>query len=522
MSNATPSSQSIILKTIQVGANTFLSRIFGLAREILLLRLLGVGVLADAFNTAFMLPNSLRKIFAEGALTSAFVPTFIHTLKKDGKRPANGLMTLCFVVFESLLLSLCIIVMCFPRATIKLLAPGYSESTAQAAIPLLQILMPLIFFISSSALFAGALNSVGHFFVPAFAPVIINVSFLIGILGCLYYNYSITFLCWAIIIGTAVQCLMHAWAYFYCGFSFERFTHETLTSFKSMLTKFLFCFMSNSVMEVGLFVDQQFASYLPTGSVTLIKYAHRLMGIPLGVFAVAFTTILLPHFTKVTMDNPEKIEFYLNQSLKFVLWITLPATIIMMFFSQEVFLTLFASFSSKFPIARLPEAGAILAAFLSGLMFFSLNKIFTTLFFALHNTKIPTLVTSLGTVVNIIANYLLVGKFGAPGLAFATSFGGLFQTILFAYLLESYTSYRIHYKALAQFALRYLIIIMISLSTHYALYKKCYLYIDGLEKPFFISGIGFWLWVGPLILMVYVWLYAMRRWTDKNIYFLGK
>ena len=94
MNNPPSSSCSIVLKTIQVGANTFLSRIFGLAREILLLRLLGVDALADAFNTAFMLPNSLRKIFAEGALTSAFVPSFIHTLKKDGKAPANALMTL--------------------------------------------------------------------------------------------------------------------------------------------------------------------------------------------------------------------------------------------------------------------------------------------------------------------------------------------------------------------------------------------------------------------------------------------
>lgn len=521
MNNRHSSSSSIVLKTIQVSANTFLSRIFGLAREILLLRLLGVDALADAFNTAFMLPNSLRKIFAEGALTSAFVPSFIHTLKKYGKSPANALMTLCFIAFESFLLLLCIIVMIFPRATIQLLAPGYAEATAQAAIPFLQILMPLIFFISSSALFAGALNSVNHFFVPAFAPVIINVSFLMGILGCLYYGYSITFLCWAIILGTVVQCAMHAFAYFYYGFSLEQFTGETIKTFRSMLTKFLFCFMSNSVMEVGLFVDQQFASYLPSGSVTLIKYAHRLMGIPLGVFAVAFATILLPHFTRVKMDNPEKIEFYLNQSLKFVLWITVPATAIMMFFSQEIFLTLFASFSSKFPIHRLPEAGAILAAFLSGLTFFSLNKIFTTLFFALHNTKIPTVVTSLGTVINIIANYILVGTYGAPGLAYATSLGGLFQTLLFMYLLGTYTPYRIHYKGLWHFMYRYIIMIFIAIGIYRPLYTLCYTYMNNLGKPFFITGLGFWFWAGPLIVLGYLFLYAMRKWVDKDIYFLG-
>jgi putative peptidoglycan lipid II flippase len=513
-------SKSILAKTIHVGASTLISRIFGLAREILLLRFLGMGFIADAFDTAFMLPNSLRKIFAEGALTSAFVPSFIQSFKTEGKSSANALTTLSFIVFESLLLVICAIVMCFPYATIHMIAPGYSPAKIEATIPLLQILMPFIFFISSSALLSGALNAIHHFFIPAFAPVILNCAFLVGILGCLYYDYSITFLCWAIMAGGFLQCVMHFIAYFYYGFSFRKYDAHTISTFKSMLTKFLFCFLSSSVMEIGLFVDQGFASYLPDGTVNLIKKSHRLMGIPLGIFAVAFSTILLPYFTKTKIDNPEKIEFYLNESLKLVLWVTLPATIIMIFFSEEIFLTLFAYFSSKFSIDRLPEAGMILSAFLSGLLFFSLNKILTTLFFALHNTKVPTIVTSLGTLVNICANYLLVHTWGATGLAAATSIGGMFQTILFIYFLHAQYAYRINYKVLLNLSIRYCIVMSGTLTALYYLYKKCFVTIQTLHIPFFIIGPGFWLWVGPLILVAYGVFYMTRRWIGSEIYFL--
>lgn len=520
MNNSTSQSFSIIKKTIQVGANTLISRIFGLTREILLMRFLGIGIMADAFTTAFMLPNSLRKIFAEGALTSAFVPTFVQSFKVKGKDSANSLMTLSFLIFESILAVLCIFIVINARKTILLIAPGYSQAQVEATIPLLQIMMPLIFFISSSALLAGALNSVNHFFIPAFAPTLLNTFFLLGIGGCLYFNYSVTFLCWTIMAGGAIQTLMHILGYFYYGFSFESFNKETIKTFQSMLVKFLLCFMSNSVMEIGLFIDQLFASYLPAGSVTLIKYAHRLMGIPLGVFVVAFSTILLPYFTRKNIDEPEKLEFYLNEALKLVLWITLPITLIMIFFAEKTFLTLFASSSSKFPVERLAEAGSILAAFLSGLIFFSLNKIFSTLFFALHDAKTPTIVTSLATLLNIAGNYLLVGKLGAAGLALATSLCAAFQTLLFAYLLHNCYSYRIHYKALLRFIMCYTLIIIPTFIGALLLYMLITKYIHYLGYPFFIKGIGFWFWVGPIIMLCFIVFYMTRKYVDKNMYFL--
>ena len=347
--------KSILKKTLEVGGNTFVSRIFGLAREILLMRYLGIGALADGFTTAFMLPNSLRKIFAEGALTAAFVPSFITIFKKEGKQQANSLTTLSFLVFESILLVFCALIMWKAHATIRFITPGYSESQIIAAVPALRILMPFIFFVSTSALLAGALHSVHHFFVPAFSPVLLNAVFIGALIICTQNLLPVEYLCWAILLGGLAQCLLHVFAYFREGFSFEWWNAKTLYYFSHIMGKFFLCFLSMSVMEVNLFIDQRFASFLEVGSVTLLKYSNRFMGIPLGVFAVAFSTILLPHFTRLKMEKPEELNFYLIESVKLVFWVTIPAAILMGYFSSEIFQTLFASVSSNFPADRVFE-----------------------------------------------------------------------------------------------------------------------------------------------------------------------
>src|SRR5258708_10735980 len=161
------SQKTILKKTIQVGSSTLLSRFFGIVREILMVRYLGAGGLSDAFLTAYKFPNSLRKIFAEGALSAAFIPTVVQTLKHGDKNAIAGLMSLAFLVFEGTVLALCALIMKHAEQVIGFIAPGFSEQQIIQTIPMVHILMPFIFFISSSALLAGALQAVGHFFIPA-------------------------------------------------------------------------------------------------------------------------------------------------------------------------------------------------------------------------------------------------------------------------------------------------------------------------------------------------------------------
>lgn len=518
--------KSILKKTFQVGGNTLVSRFLGLAREILLMRFLGVGVVADAFTTAFMIPNSLRKLFAEGALTAAFVPTFVTLFHKGGKEKANELMSLAFLFFEGLLLALCVLVVWQPEYTITLIAPGFSSEQLAATIPCLRILMPFIFFISTSSLLAGALQSVNQFFIPAFCPVLLNITFIGGILACLAYGLSVEYLCYAILFGGFLQIVLHVISYFSLGFSFKMPTMETTHSFLQMLTKFLFCFLSMSVMELSLIIDQRFASYLAVGSVTLIKYTSRFMGIPLGVFAVAFSTILLPHFSKVNLIDPKRLHFYLAESMKFVFWVTIPATIIMGYLSENIFVTLFVSSSKKFPVALIPEAGHLLLAFLMGLFFFSINKILFNLYYSFHDTRYPMIIAAAATVMNVGANYLLVGSLGTIGLALGTCISGITQTVLSLFFLKYKHNFELHLKEFFEFALRYsiqLIIVLLPLYWGYKAVHQAVIHACGTSTKatfFFIESFGFWLWTMPLIASAFGVLYITRKQFKVQLYFL--
>ena len=327
--------KNIVKKTIQVGLVTLASRFLGLTREILFGRYIGVGMVADAFNTAFMIPNSLRKVFAEGALTSALVPTYVTMMKKETKEQANGLMSLFFVVFESLLLVCCVFVMWKAYATVALIMPGFSHEQIEITVPLLRILMPFIFFISVSALLSGPLQSMHHFFIPSMSPVVLNIAFLIALICFKWFHYSVDFICYVVLLSGAFQCLMHVIMYIRLDLGFSVPDAVSFRYFYQALGKFLMGFFSASVMEIGLFLDQAFASYLPVGSVTIMKYASRFMGIPLGVFGVAFSTILLPSFTKTKLEDPDKLHFYIFEALKLILWVTIPATLFLVFFRHN-------------------------------------------------------------------------------------------------------------------------------------------------------------------------------------------
>lgn len=518
--------KSILQKTFQVGGNTLMSRFLGLAREILLMRFLGIGVAADAFTTAFLIPNSLRKIFAEGALTAAFVPTFVTLFHKGGKEKANELMALAFLVFEGLVLGLCILVAWKTEATIALLVPGFSPEQVAATIPCLRILMPFIFFISSSSLLAGALQSVNHFFIPAFSPVLLNIFFIGGILACLSYGLPVEYLCYAILAGGAVQFVAHVIDYVRLGFSFKRAERDTLLSFGHILIKFMLCFASMSVMELSLIIDQRFASYLHVGSVTLIKYASRFMGIPLGVFAVAFSTILLPHFTRVHLTDPKRLHFYLLESMKFVFWVTIPASLILGYLAEDIFVTLFVSSSSKFPAALVPEAGMLLMTFLMGLFFFSSNKILFNLYYSFHDTTLPTVIAIIATAVNVLCNYLLVGSLGTIGLAVGTCASGATQMVLALFFLKNRHAFVLYWKEFCAFMTRYCLQLAAVLAPLYGLYYGAHMLMMDLcsLSPkmafFFLKSFGFWVWVSPLIILAFAVLYFTRRIFAVQLYFL--
>jgi putative peptidoglycan lipid II flippase len=288
------------------------------------------------------------------------------------------------------------------------------------------------------------------------------------------------------------------------------------------LVKFFPCLLSMSVMEIGIFIDTSFASYLPAGSMSLINYAYRFMGIPLGVFAVSFSTILLPHFSRVSSYAPRRMGYYLLETTKFVYWVTIPAMIIMMFLSEKFFHTLFLS--DKFSLAQVHEASQILIAFLVALFFFSLNKILLNIYYSLHVTSIPTIISIVATLLNVILDYVLLTKYKAVGLAAATTLSlGLIQTMLLSIFLFKRFKFKIYFKNFFNFFVRYSVQLLLVLSTAYFVYRLIEQYIALLPQAlahFLLYGLGFWFWVGPLCALIMCALFYFRQTFKIELHFL--
>lgn len=553
-SSQTTVKKNLISKTVQVGASTLLSRLFGLVRELLTSKYLGVSEMADAFLTAFKIPNSMRKIFAEGALSAACVPTFVKVLKNESQKEASSLMSLAFLFFEGLLILFCGLIFWQADAVIRLIAPGWyctdgavmvsssmpfigfimewfapawycltpSAGQAYQAILYLRILISFIIFLSSSALLAGALQAVNHFFIPSFAPVFLNIVFISGLLACLKFGLTIQWLCVAILFGGFLQFLLHAIVYFRLNFTFGTIDKKSLNHFKQIMIKFLPCLVSMSILELNLFMSTSLATYLPKGSISLLYYANRFMGIPLGVLIGAFSTILLPYFSRISMYAPKRLSIYLLEASKVVFWITIPCTVIMSFLSEKIFHTLLLS--EKFSLVHVQQASQLLVIFLAGLFFFSLYKIILNIYYALHDTVTPCYISLAVLVINYLLCKTFTPVFGVNGLALAFVMTNIVHVALFALFLYIKFSFKFYFSAFGKFVTHSLLqtafLILIFGSLYYCGHMAIALVANQYFSHFLLYKFGFWFWVGPLCLMICFLLIKTRRLFNVRLYFL--
>lgn len=533
--------KSILQKTVQVSGFTFLSRILGIVREVLTVRYLGASALSDAFLTAWKIPNSLRKIFAEGALSAAFVPSLVSLVREKGHSSIFGLMTLALLVFQGIIAFFCLffgfvvppLINVFLsllntywgfsfqpiNSILELIAPGFSAEQLVHTSSFLYVLMPFIFLISASALLAGALQAFHHFTIPALGSVILNLFYIAGLVIGITWQTSPLVLCWLIIVGGIVQLLSHVLMYWTLGCSFAFFTFDDWQRIRSILHKFWWCTLSMCVVEVGLFLDTSFASMLSKGSISLVYYANRFMQIPLGIFAVAFSTILLPYFARIGTYAPKRLGFYVMEATKLVWWITFPAAIMMILLARPLFLTIF--FSEKFTMAQVDEAAMILQAASLGLFFFAINKILLNAYYALHETKTPGVIAALSVIINAVLNWFLMGSLKATGLSLATTIAGVVQTIFLFIFLKYLFGLKLYFAQLFNFMQRYVIQVGVIGLPCVGLYWGLWYAINVWLPATFITGIAYWTWVLPLCAAFMYAVYQTRFYFKTNVLFLG-
>lgn len=518
--------KSILKKTAQVGASLLLSKFLGIAREVLQVKYLGVGQLSDAFNIAYRIPNMLRKIFAEGALSAALIPTLVKVMRKENEEQASKLITLTQLVIGTLLLGLCFLVTLYPQLIILLFAPGFVQSAVQfnTAVNLIRILIFFIVLIFSSALLASAMQAKHHFAVPSWGPALLNVVYIAGLLIAMKFGLPVEQFAYFLLGAGLVQLIVYFIVYRQLQFHFLFPDKQTFIYFKEVMIKFLPALITVSGVELSFLIDARFASRLPPGAITLLSLSSRFMTIALGAFAVAFSTILLPHFSRISTYAPKRLSFYLLESAKFILWVTAPIAILMSFFASDIFYTIFFQLARNFTIAQVHEAALLLQGFLLGLFFLSLNKAILSMYYSLHETLIPTIITFIGAGINFLLNRMLVPVLGVVGIAIATSLAAALQTLLFVFILNKKFRFTLYGQNFFLFILRYGLQLLVVFSIFYGIYRALYALIQ-IYLPshfeFLVHSIGLWLWVGPLVLGLYGVLYFSRKRFYILNHFLG-
>lgn len=519
-SRSAHSRSSLVRNTLKIGSSTILSKILGIIRDILMIRFLGVSAASDAFNAAFRLPNSLRRIFAEGALSAAFIPTMIRVVKEEGHVAASRLITRMLWIVEGIVALICLIIMIFAQQVIAVMAPGFTAAQAEYAVPFLRVLIFFLFFISSSALFGGALQAIHQFFIPSFAQVVLNGVMIIGLLACLFFKLPVITLAWIIVAGGSITLMLHIGAYMRNQFSFVRSDLATQQEVRQVLAKFLPCIISLGMVDVSLIIDTQFASFFPVGSITLWNNASSFMRLPLSIGIVSFTTVLLPHISRVGIYAPQRLSYYLFESLKAVIWVVIPIIAIMSFFAQDIFMTLFMS--ETFTYTHVLQVKTLLIILLVGLFFFAINRIMINMFYALHETFLPTLVTIGGTVLNTALNFVAMYWGGINGIAWATVIAAALQSLAFLLLLKYRFRFTLYLKPFFIFARNALVQMGLLLAVFYLLFRVGYFLMQRLPESlsfFFTYKLGFWLWVGPLCCLFALAYFLTRRYFRIKLYF---
>lgn len=511
--------RSILNKTLQISGLTLLSRVLGIVREFLMAQFLGIGIVSDAFYTAFRIPNFFRHVFAEGALSASFVPVVTKTMRDGNQEEANGLMSLSFLFFEGIVLALYACVLIRADLVITLIAPGFSPEQTAYAIPFLQVLFSILLFISSSALLGGALHSVNHFFTPAFGQPLWNVVMIGALLLCLRFALSPIYFCYGVVLGALINFCAHLMVFFRQGFNFGPITMGSKAAFKRVLSKFLPCLFGVSVVELNMFVSSMFASFLPKGSVSLLYLGSRFMAIPLGMFAVALSSTLLPHFSRLVLYAPRRLNFYLLEVAKLVIWVIVPSMAMLMYLAHPLFAVLI---KSKATPDQITQGGWILILYSAGLVFLCLNKILLSMLYALKDTASGTLASGVSAAINIVGDAVGIYFFGAYGIAAANSISGLAMTIMCIYLLHTRHKIVFYLPLFMRFMMRFALQSLVAVTTFIA---GMHFLQPVLSSPIVLAytwGMGYWAGVlgfGGLIMFM---MFMSNSLFGIKLYFLNR
>jgi putative peptidoglycan lipid II flippase len=418
-----------------ISAFTLLSRITGLLREILIARAFGAGVLTDAFNVAFRLPNLLRRLFAEGAFSQAFVPILAEYKSKQDKQNVKYLLDAVSICLSWVLVLTVLIGIIAAPILVKLIASGFHADahTYQTTVDLTRIMFPYIGFMSMVAFSSAILNSYNKFSIPAFTPVLLNVSFIVF---AMVFSGDIYMQGVAVFIGGLLQLAIQVPALHKLGMlprlsiSYAQFKKAVkFDGVKRIAKQMVPATLAVSVAQISLIINTNIASSLKAGSVSWLSYADRLMEFPTALLGVALSTILMSNLSKsIASKDYKQYSATLDWGLQFMLILTIPCAIGLFLYGEALCATLFNY--GKFNAHDVEMTSKALTFYGIGIIGLIAVKILAPGFYAQQNIKTPVRIAIIVLVLTQIMNILFVPSLSHTGLALSIGLGACINAIL--------------------------------------------------------------------------------------------
>jgi putative peptidoglycan lipid II flippase len=416
-------SNALFRSSLVVGVMTMLSRVLGLARDVVLANFFGASAGADAFFVAFKIPNFFRRLFAEGAFSQAFIPVLADYKTRNELEEVRTLLSsvagvLGFILFVFTLLA----VLGAPWLT-ALFAPGFVDDPYKYALAseMLRITFPYLMLISLTAFAGAVLNSYGNFSIPAFTPVLLNIVLICAALFLApMFSEPVVGLAWGVLIAGALQLFFQFPFLLKMGLlprlRFD-YRHEGVRRIGRLMLPALF---GVSVSQINLLLDTVLASFLQTGSVSWLYYSDRLVELPLGIFGIAIATVILPNLSaKHASSSTKAFSATLDWAMRMVVLIGLPAAVALLVLAEPLITTLFHY--GALQDRDVVMAAQSLRAYSLGLLAFMLVKVLAPGFFSRQDMKTPVKIGILAMVANMVLNLLLIWPLQHAGLALATA-----------------------------------------------------------------------------------------------------
>lgn len=429
--------KSIARSASLIGFATLCSRLLGFCRDIVIARLFGIYVYAQAFIIAFKIPNLFRDFIGEGAANAAFVPVFSEYTVKHTREEfwelANVVLNLLLVI----LTSITILGVLFSPVIVRLIAPGFISDPykLETTIRLTRIIFPYILLIGLTAYAVAILNSLRHFAIPAFAPCLLNISIIVF---ALLFGSQVKGLALGVLVGGCLQLAVQIPILYKKGFRlrlFHSFKHPAAGIIgKLMLPRIA----SSSIYQFNNFIDSIFGSLsmiVGEGGVAVLYFSYRLILFPVGIFSNALRQAILPALSTQALDDDRgNLKQTLSWGLRATFFVMLPASVGFMILALSIVSTLFGG--GKFDSGSVRLTANALIFYSIGLFAYGGNKIVQSCFFALKDTLTPTKIAALALVINIVLNSIFMFPLKIGGIALATSISGIISFFILSGILK--------------------------------------------------------------------------------------